>query len=137
MLLKPNMIIKGKQNKDKTSFEEVAKMTLMVLRNTIPPAVPGIFFLSGGQTEEEATRNLNAINASEMKKPWSVSFSFGRALQHSCITNWAGKDENLKTAQAILLKRAKANGEAQLGKYVPDENDKSGKDELYQKDYVY
>ena len=89
MVLKPNMITRGKGCLDKTSAQEVAEFTLKTLSRTVLPAVPGIFFLSGGQSEEEATLNVNAMNASKDKRhPWHVSFSFGRALQYSCLMAW-------------------------------------------------
>merc|ERR1711885_66482 len=103
------MCLKGKQCTDKTTFEDNAKATVTALRRTVPSAVPAIVFLSGGQSEEEATLNLNAIN-SQGDLPWSASFSYGRALQQSC----------LKAGQAALMVRAKANSEAQLGKYTGD-----------------
>merc|ERR1711879_214409 len=115
-LLKPNMCLKGKQCTDKTTFEDNGKATLTALRRTVPAAVPAIVFLSGGQTEEEATMNLNAIN-SLPGRPWSCSFSFGRALQASVLKAWQGDDANVEAAQKALLKRGKANSEANLGKY--------------------
>jgi len=99
MVLKPNMITKGKQCQDKTSSQEVAMLTLRTLQRSVLPAVPGIFFLSGGQSEEEASLNLNAMNAcTTMVKPWYLSFSFGRALQYSCLMAWQGKAENREAA---------------------------------------
>merc|ERR1712038_482942 len=107
-LLKPNMVLKGKQNEDPTTFEQNALATVTALRRTVPAAVPGITFLSGGQTEEEATMNLNAIN-SLPGRPWSCTFSFGRALQASVLKAWMGDSANVKAAQDALLKRGKAN----------------------------
>ena len=92
-------------------------MTLQTLRRTVLPACPGIFFLSGGQSEEEASLNLNAMNASKGKKPWHISFSYGRALQYSCLMAWKGSDDNIQAAQNALMDRAKANSEAVLGIY--------------------
>merc|ERR1711912_115005 len=89
MLLKPNMITSGAQAKEQAGPEEVAFFTVRTLGRTIPPAVPGITFLSGGQSEEVASQNLNAI-----KHPWSMTYSFGRALQSSVLTTWQGKKEN-------------------------------------------
>jgi len=135
-LLKPNMVLKGKQCEDKTSFADNGLATLTALRRTVPAAVPGITFLSGGQSEEEATMNLNAIN-SLPGRPWSCTFSFGRALQKSVLVAWGGKAENIKAAQEALLKRAKANGEANLGKYNGWAADEESQKALYQKGYTY
>jgi len=135
-LLKPNMCLKGKQCTDKTTFEDNAKATVTALRRTVPAAVPAIVFLSGGQTEEEATMNLNAIN-SLPGRPWSCSFSFGRALQASVLKAWEGKPENLKAAQEALLKRGKANSEANLGTYTGWAADEASKASLYEKGYTY
>jgi len=94
-------------------------------------------FLSGGQSEEEASVQLNAMNRLEnIRRPWFLSFSYGRALQHSCLKKWAGKDENWKEAQQILLGRAKANSEAQLGKYAGSQ-DASAKESLFVANYKY
>lgn len=91
---------------------------MTALSRTIPPALVGVFFLSGGQSEEEASVNLNAMNKlTGIRRPWFLSFSYGRALQNSAVNTWAGKQENYVAGQQALLKRAKANGEAQLGKY--------------------
>lgn len=112
---------------DRPTPEAAAKRTLEVLRRRVPPAVPGIVFLSGGQTEEQATTNLNLINqlaqqpASEYRStsscPWILSFSFGRSLQASVLSTWQGKEENYKAAVEIAGALAKANSEAQLGKF--------------------
>lgn len=118
-LLKPNMVTAGQGNAVKAKPEEVANATVTALQRTVPVAVPGVVFLSGGQSEEEATVNLNAINQHPGKKPWALTFSYGRALQASVLRAWAGKDENVQLAQNELIKRAKANSEAALGKYVP------------------
>ncbi|RZC32248.1 fructose-bisphosphate aldolase [Asbolus verrucosus] len=117
-LLKPNMVTPGQSHPVKAAPEAIARATVTALSRNVPPAVPGITFLSGGQSEEEATVNLDAINKFEGKKPWALTFSYGRALQASVLRAWAGKDENVKQGQAELLKRAKANSEASLGKYV-------------------
>lgn len=117
-LLKPNMVINGVSCKTKATPEQVAKATVTALQRTVPPAVPAITFLSGGMSEEEASINLNALNAQPLgPRPWSLTFSYGRALQQSTIKAWAGKKENVKSGQAALLVRAKANSQAQLGKY--------------------
>ncbi|CAK1590107.1 unnamed protein product [Parnassius mnemosyne] len=116
-LLKPNMVTPGQACANRNTPEEIAVATVTALLRAVPAAVPGIAFLSGGQSEEEATINLNAINKVQMKKPWTLTFSYGRALQASVWKSWAGKDENVKKAQLELIKRAKANGLAALGKY--------------------
>ncbi|GMI96642.1 fructose-bisphosphate aldolase 6 [Hibiscus trionum] len=118
-LLKPNMVTPGSES-PKVAPEVIAEYTVRALQRTVPPAVPAIVFLSGGQSEEEATLNLNAMNKLQTKKPWSLSFSFGRALQQSTLKAWAGKEENLKKAQDALLVRCKANSEATLGTYKGD-----------------
>jgi len=117
-LLKPNMVRAGEKCPTPSSIEDIAKWTVKVLSNTIPPAIPGINFLSGGMSEEDATLALNAINSVPSKKPWTLSFSYGRALQVSVIKLWAGLDANVPKAQAALLARAQANGAAEQGKYV-------------------
>ncbi|KAK5638018.1 hypothetical protein RI129_012313 [Pyrocoelia pectoralis] len=116
-LLKPNMVTPGQSHANRATPEEIAMGTVTALSRTVPPAVPGITFLSGGQSEEEASVNLNAINSIQMKKPWALTFSYGRALQASVLRAWSGKDENFAAGQTELLKRAKANSEASLGKY--------------------
>ncbi|XP_063832799.1 fructose-bisphosphate aldolase-like [Ostrinia nubilalis] len=116
-LLKPNMVTPGQGYTPKSTPEEIASATVTAFLRSISAAVPGITFLSGGQSEEEATLNLNAINKVQMKKPWTLTFSYGRALQASVWKTWAGRDVNVKKAQEELLKRAKANGLASLGRY--------------------
>jgi len=116
-LLKPNMVTQGQSAAKKASPEEVARATVTALQRTVPAAVPGIVFLSGGQSEEEASINLNAINQYKGKKPWALTFSFGRALQASAQKAWAGKVDNEKASQDELLKRAKANALACQAKY--------------------
>lgn len=106
-LLKPNMVTGGQSCPTKYSAEDIGKATVTALQRTVPVAVPGVTFLSGGQSEEEASVNLNAINKYEGKKPWALTFSYGRALQASVLRAWAGKDSNVKAAQEELLKRAK------------------------------
>lgn len=118
-LLKPNMVTPGVDSGIKATPEDVAYYTVRTFSRTVPAAVAAITFLSGGMSEEEASLNLNAINAIPMeRKPWVLTFSFGRALQASTLKTWGGKEENVKAAQAVLFERAKANGMAQLGKYV-------------------
>jgi len=119
-LLKPNMVTAGAQCTTKYTPEQVATATVTALSRTMPAAVPGVTFLSGGQTEEDATVHLNAINqCSAAKKPWALTFSYGRALQASVLRAWGGKDDQIKAGQTELMKRAKANGEASVGKYTP------------------
>ena len=115
-LLKPNMVCPGVDCKTTYSPRDIACATVTVLRRTVPAAVPGITFLSGGQSEEEATQNLNAIN-SLGPQPWALTFSYGRALQHSVLKAWQGKHDCTKVAQQALLQRAAANGAAALGTY--------------------
>ncbi|KAK9153771.1 hypothetical protein Sjap_001251 [Stephania japonica] len=134
-LLKPNMVTPGSDSK-KVSPDVVAEYTVRALQRTMPSAVPAVVFLSGGQSEEEATRNLNAMNKLKTKKPWSLSFSFGRALQQSTLKTWSGKEENVKKAQDALLARCKANSEATLGTYKGDAVAVDGASEsLHVKDY--
>ena len=115
-ILKPNMVISGTKNQDRAGIEEVADMTMQCLANCVPAAVPGIAFLSGGQTDEEATAHLNAITAN-YDLPWPISFSYGRALQAAPLKVWGGKPENVKAAQAAFNHRAKMNSLASLGEY--------------------
>ncbi|CAA2973945.1 fructose-bisphosphate aldolase 6, cytosolic [Olea europaea subsp. europaea] len=136
-LLKPNMVTPG-SDAPKVAPEVVAEYTVRALQRTMPPAVPAVVFLSGGQSEEEATLNLNAMNKLKTKKPWSLSFSFGRALQQSTLKSWAGKEENIPTAQAVFLSRCKANSEATLGTYQGGSALIDGASEsLHVKDYKY
>ncbi|XP_051128275.1 fructose-bisphosphate aldolase 5, cytosolic [Andrographis paniculata] len=138
-LLKPNMVTPGSDSA-KVAPEVIAEYTLTALRRTVPPAVPGIVFLSGGQSEEEATLNLNAMNKLDVLTPWTLSFSFGRALQQSTLKIWSGKAENVEKAQAAFLVRCKANSEATLGKYGGTDaaaaTDLSSQS-LYEKGYKY
>ena len=117
-ILKPSMVTPGKEHATKASPEEVAENTVKVLRRSVPAAVPSINFLSGGQTDEEATANLNAMNAMYPNLPWELSFSYGRALQQPALRTWQGKEENYKAAQDALHKRARLNGAARYGKYT-------------------
>ena len=118
IILKPSMVTPGKES-PQASPERVAEATIEVFRRAVPAAVPGINFLSGGQTPEEATVNLNAINCTGYQ-PWELSFSYGRALQEPALKAWAGRLENGEAAQAALLKRARLNGAARSGKYSPE-----------------
>lgn len=117
-LLKPNMTVPGADSKAPADPKEVAKYTVRTLERRVPSAVPGIMFLSGGLSEEDASLYLNAMNSFDRKGPWSLSFSYGRALQQSALKTWLGKPDNVKAAQEALLARARANSQANLGKYV-------------------
>lgn len=108
-LLKPNMVTPGMSCPKRATAEEIALATVTALRRTVPPAVPGITFLSGGQSEEEATVNLSAMNQVP-QRPWALTFSYGRALQASVLKAWGGKKENIAAGQSELLKRAKVSG---------------------------
>ena len=116
MLLKPNMVIAGKKCARQASVQEVAEATLRCLRRYVPAAVPGIVFLSGGQSAEDATAHLNAMNAMG-PQPWQVSFSYGRALQAPVLAAWQGQEGNAVAAQKALLARCHLNGLARDGKY--------------------
>ncbi|CAN1357086.1 Fructose-bisphosphate aldolase 1, cytoplasmic, partial [Linum perenne] len=138
IICQPNMVTPGSDNPKKASPDVIAKYTVLALQRTMPAAVPAVVFLSGGQSEEEATVNLNAMNKLQTKKPWSLSFSFGRALQQSTLKAWSGKEENVKKAQDAFLVRAKANSEATMGKYKGDATLAEGASEsLHVKDYKY
>jgi len=119
MILKPNMVIDGK-NARHASVEEVAEKTLRCLKETVPAAVPGIAFLSGGQSDEEATAHLSAMNAAG-PLPWALTFSYGRALQAAAIAAWCGKRENVAAGQRAFFHRAKMNYLAALGKWSQHE----------------
>ncbi|WP_340115187.1 class I fructose-bisphosphate aldolase [Pelagibius sp. 7325] len=116
-LLKPNMVISGQDCPEQAGVEEVAERTLRCLKRTVPAAVPGIVFLSGGQSDELATEHLNAMNK-RGPLPWKLSFSYGRALQAAPLKAWAGKPANLDKGQQAFLKRAKDNAAAAQGKYA-------------------
>ena len=119
MILKPSMITCGKDYTPFSSAEDIADFTLSVFRNHVPAAVPSINFLSGGQTPKQATENLSELNSTGYQ-PWTLSFSYGRALQEDCLQAWQGKPENTKKAQAVLLNRAHLNSLACFGDYHPD-----------------
>jgi len=136
-LLKPNMVTPGQSSTKKATPEEIGLATVTALRRGVPSAVPGIVFLSGGQSEIEATKNLNAINNAPGVKPWTLSFSYGRALQASVLKAWQGKDENLQAGQKTLLHRAKANGDAQQGKYSGEENAAAAAESLFVANHAY
>ncbi|MFY0636419.1 class I fructose-bisphosphate aldolase [Maricaulis maris] len=118
-ILKPNMVISGTKNADRASAEEVADMTVQCLANCVPAAVPGIAFLSGGQTDEEATEHLSIMNEA-YDLPWPLTFSYGRALQAAPLQAWAGNASNYEAAQAAFNHRARMNGLASLGEYTPE-----------------
>ena len=119
MVLKPNMVISGKKNGKRADVEEVAEKTVKMLKNCVPGAVPGIAFLSGGQSDEEATAHLDAMNKIG-NLPWKLTFSYGRALQHAPQTVWKGKTENAAAAQRAFSHRARMNGLAALGQWKAD-----------------
>lgn len=116
IILKPSMVTCGKNAASFSEADEIADYTISVFRNNVPASVPTINFLSGGQTPQQATANLNAMN-SIGHQPWLLSFSFGRALQEDCLAAWGGKKENTRSAQDALLKRARLNSAACIGEY--------------------
>jgi fructose-bisphosphate aldolase class I len=118
MILKPNMIVPGMKCAKQNSAQEVAEATVKVLKQCVPSAVPGVAFLSGGQSDEDATAHLSAINAIG-GLPWPVTFSYGRALQHAPQVAWSGKADNVAKAQAAFAHRALMNSLAALGKWNP------------------
>jgi fructose-bisphosphate aldolase, class I len=120
MLLKPNMVIAGMECPCPASVQEVATATLRCLRRHVPAAVPGIVFLSGGQSDRVATAHLNAINRLPGPKPWKISFSYGRALQDAAMKAWHGRGENVMAGQHTFSQRARCNGAASLGKYTDE-----------------
>ena len=117
MILKPNMVVPGSACAEQATPQQVAQATLICLRRTVPAAVPGIAFLSGGQSETIATANLHALNATAEKQPWVLSFSYGRALQASVLQTWRGEVANKSAAQQTLFKRARLNSAATQGQY--------------------
>ena len=119
MLLKPNMVLSGYEASNRAGVQEVAEQTIRCFRRHVPAAVPGIVFLSGGQTDEDATAHLNAMSAMG-PHPWELSFSYGRALQAPALKAWAGATDNVPAGQAAYLHRAKMNGLARSGSYSPD-----------------
>ena len=120
MILKPNMVISGKKADKQAGVEEVAERTVKVLKHCVPAAVPGIAFLSGGQSDEEATAHLNAMNAAHQNLPWALTFSYGRALQAAPQKAWSGKADNVPAAQRALAHRAQLNGLATTGGWKSD-----------------
>lgn len=137
-LLKPNMVTPGFQCPKKYTSEDIARATVTALSRGVPPAVPGVTFLSGGQSEEDASLNLNAINTlTGVKKPWALTFSYGRALQASVLAAWKGQHENIPTAQKELLKRAAANGLAAKGQYTGGSAGAAGDSSLFEANRNY
>ena len=118
MVLKPNMVIAGQKCPKQASPQEVAERTIQCLKASVPAAVPGIAFLSGGQTDEQATEHLSLMN-SMGNLPWKLTFSYGRALQAAALKAWGGRSENVAAAQRAFAHRAKMNGLASLGKWQP------------------
>ncbi|GHA85953.1 fructose-bisphosphate aldolase [Algimonas arctica] len=118
-ILKPNMVVAGKQCAQQPTREEIATRTIKVLKDTVPSAVPGIAFLSGGQENEEATRNLDMMNKIG-GFPWKLTYSYGRALQQSALFAWQGKAANYDAAQTAFAHRAKMNGLASKGQWSPE-----------------
>lgn len=121
MILKPSMVISGLASSVQAPVDQVADMTVQCLLNNVPASVPGVAFLSGGQTEQQATAHLNTMNAKYGDHcPWQVTFSYARAIQQPALNCWHGDDNNIKAAQQLLYQRAKLNGIASLGQYTPD-----------------
>jgi len=116
-LLKPNMVTPGHDCPQKATPAQVAEATVTALRRTVPPAMPGVTFLSGGQSELQATANLDAINRSPLFRPWALTFSYGRALQASVLKAWQGADDKVPNAKQVLAHRAKMNSLASIGNY--------------------
>jgi fructose-bisphosphate aldolase class I len=119
MLLKPNMVLSAYDSGDEVGVDEVADRTLEVMYDTVPASVPGLVFLSGGQSDELATEHLQAMNA-RAPHPWKLSFSYGRALQAPPLKTWGGEEANVESAQAAYFHRAKCNGAATRGEYSPE-----------------
>jgi fructose-bisphosphate aldolase, class I len=117
MLLKPNMVISGMKCPQQASPQQVAAATIRCMRRYVPAAVPGIVFLSGGQSAEEATDHLNAMNTGDAHHPWQLSFSYGRALQAPVLAAWKGQEDNVAAAQRTFFKRCQLNGLAREGLY--------------------
>merc|ERR1712151_499563 len=143
-IVEPEILLDGEHDidttlevasKTKCSPETIAEYTLKMLNRRVPPAVPGIMFLSGGQSELESTLNLNAMN--QTPNPWHVSFSYARALQNTVLKTWQGDEANVDAAQTALIGRAKANSMAQLGQYTGDGESASAGEGMYEKGYTY
>jgi len=136
-LLKPNMVTAGHSCPIKYTPEQVANATVTALRRTVPCIMPGVVFLSGGQSEEDATIHLNAINSVAGLKPWALSFSFGRALQASVLAAWKGQAANIDAAKAVFLKRASLNCLAAQGLYTGEEGGAAASASLYVENHQY
>jgi fructose-bisphosphate aldolase class I len=119
IVLKPNMAVPGKKSAKRASVDEIADKTVRLLKACVPAAVPGIAFLSGGQSDEEATAHLNAMNRLG-PLPWRLTFSYGRALQHAPQKSWSGRPENVAAAQRAFAHRARMNSLATLGQWNPE-----------------
>jgi len=124
IVLKPNMVISGMKCATQASVEDVADKTVMILKRCVPSSVPGIAFLSGGQSDEMATAHLSAMNARHTL-PWALTFSYGRALQAAPQKAWSGKSENVAAAQRAFAHRARMNALATTGKWTPSEEKKA------------
>jgi fructose-bisphosphate aldolase class I len=124
MILKPNMVISGKKSAQRAEAKRVAEATVRTLKRLVPSAVPGIAFLSGGQSAAEATVHLNLMNQMG-SLPWALSFSYGRALQDEALRSWGGKADNLISAQQAFIRRAKFVGQATTGHYDPNQEQKA------------
>ncbi len=133
-LLKPSMTVSGADATEKAGSEEVARMTVQTMDRCVPAAVPGIMFLSGGLTEEDASVYLNTMNSIDRRGGWSLTFSYGRALQQSCLQAWQGTD--LEAGQKAVMARAQANSEASKGEYVAG-SQPSSQDTLFEAGYKY
>jgi fructose-bisphosphate aldolase class I len=120
MLLKPNMVLSGTTCPRQASVAEVAESTIRCFRRVVPAAVPGIVFLSGGQTDAAATVHLNAMNATAERQPWSLGFSYGRALQAAALKAWRGDPKRIAAGQAAFYERARLNSAARQGRYTPE-----------------
>ena len=136
-LLKPNMVRPGVDCSVKATAKDIGRYTARTLRRGVPVAVPGVVFLSGGMSEEEPSDSLNEINLADGHTPWYLSFSYGRALQHSVLKAWGGKRVNNEKAQKVLLFRASMNSAATLGKYDRTKDNESERESLHVKDYKY
>jgi fructose-bisphosphate aldolase class I len=123
MLLKPNMVLSGNSCPTQASVMEVAQATFRCLQRHVPAAVPGVVFLSGGQSDVMATVHLNGINLLARRGPWKISFSYGRALQDQALVTWLGNNENSQAAQQTFYHRAKCNHAATLGRYTESMED--------------
>ena len=134
-LLKPSMTLPGAEGPDRPGPAQVAAYTVRTLRRSVPPAVPAILFLSGGLGEEEASVLLSAIHAADPEAPWHLGFSYGRALQHSCLSHWKGSDT--AAGQTALLARARANGAAARGAYVAGSEPSGDSGSLFVANYSY